>query len=150
MSLSSPAVNRAVPGSVSRLPRLYTCDGQDHWPELNWRGVPPDTAELALFVLGFEPVDGELFFNWAVAGLDPGLEGVDAGKLPRGAVVGSNGYGETGYSICPNGNETYVFSLYALPESLSPRKGFDPWTLRKEVLDVSSDGGVMAATYTRG
>ena len=38
---------------------------------------------------------------------------------------GTNGFGNRGYEICPSGSgETYVFALYALPRSLSPRPGF--------------------------
>ena len=32
------------------IPRLYTCEGQDISPPLNWAGVPPGTKTLALIV----------------------------------------------------------------------------------------------------
>jgi phosphatidylethanolamine-binding protein (PEBP) family uncharacterized protein len=152
ISLSSP-VAPTVPSGVPTLPAAYTCDGKDVWPELRWQGVPSGTVELSLFAMGVKPVDdGKLFVDWAVAGLDPELEGLEAGQLPQGAVVGRNGFGRVGYSICPalGESETYIFALYALPTRLSPQRGFDPRDLRKRILDVSGNAGLMAVSYARG
>jgi phosphatidylethanolamine-binding protein (PEBP) family uncharacterized protein len=149
MSLQSPAIT-ATPEGPGAIPTPYTCDGKDSWPELRWAGVPPGTAELALFAMNVQPVEEHLFVDWAVAGLDPGLEGIEAGKLPKGAVVGTNSAGKRGYSICPPAGEIYMFAVYALPRSLDPRPGFDGRELRKEVLGVSGNVGLMAAAYARG
>jgi phosphatidylethanolamine-binding protein (PEBP) family uncharacterized protein len=150
MTLQSPAIvaTSAGPGA---LPATYTCDGAGSWPALRWEGVPSGTAELALFVMNLHPVEGKLFFDWAVAGLDPGLEGIEAGKLPTGSIVGRNGFGRTGYSICPTGaGEFYVFTLYALPKRLSPQGGFDPTELRKAAIEEAGNVGILAASYMRG
>jgi phosphatidylethanolamine-binding protein (PEBP) family uncharacterized protein len=150
MTLSSPALAPG-PESTSALPTTYTCDGKDTWPELKWRGVPAGTAELALLVLNLEPVNEALFFDWVVAGLDPSLESLDSGRLPKGAVVGQNGFGQNGYSVCPpKGQETIIFALYALPQPLAAHKGFDPAALRKQILAMSGDTGLLAVTYARG
>jgi phosphatidylethanolamine-binding protein (PEBP) family uncharacterized protein len=147
--LSSPALQGGQ--SASPLPATYTCDGKDTWPSLRWAGVPPGTAELALFAMNVEPVGEKLFFDWAVAGLDPGLGGLKTGVLPKGAVLGRNSFGKSGYSICPPGSEeTYIFALYALPKALSLDRGFDPRTLRDEALRVSGNVGLLAASYARG
>ena len=149
MALESPAV-QARAGSLGVLPAANTCDGKDTWPALAWRGVPPDTTELAVFAMSFKPVEGKLFVDWAVAGLDPSLEGIEAGRLPKGAVVGRNSFGKVGYSICPpEGAETYAFAVYALSKSLSPQQGFDARELRKEVLDVSGNVGLLPVLYAR-
>ena len=150
MSLQSPAIV-ASGGSPGRLAATYACDGQNSWPALHWGGVPAGTAELALFVMNVQPVEEQLFVDWAVAGLDPGLEEIEAGKLPKGAVVGTNGFGKRGYSICPPGTgEIYMFALYALRQSLAPSKGFDARELRKEVLGASGNVGLLPAVYERG
>jgi phosphatidylethanolamine-binding protein (PEBP) family uncharacterized protein len=148
MALQSPAIPPS--GSIGSIPATYTCDGKDSWPTLRWQGVPQGTAELALFAMNVQPVEEKLFFDWAVAGLDPSLEGIEAAKLPQGAIVGQNSFGKTGYSICPPEGETYMFALYALPQRLSAKKGFDPGDLRKEVLQVSGDVGLLPAAYVRG
>jgi len=150
MSLESPAIV-ASGGSPGRLAATYTCDGKDSWPALHWGGVPAGTAELALFVMNVQPVGEQLFVDWAVAGLDPSLEEIKAGELPKGAIVGTNSFGKRGYSVCPPGTgEIYMFALYALPQRLSPAKGFDARELRKEILGVSGNVGLLPAVYERG
>jgi hypothetical protein len=149
MSLESPTL-AAAPGSLAMLSATYTCDGADDWPALSWRGVPAGTAELILFAMNVQSVEEKLFFDWAVAGLDPGHESIEAGRLPKGAIVGFNGSGRSGYSIRPTGSsETYMFTLYALPEWLAPARGFDPRALRREVLGVSGNVGLLPAFYAR-
>jgi len=149
ISLSSPALTPG-PESISTLPATYTCDGKDTWPPLKWSGVPAGTAELALFALNLEPVDEALFFDWALAGIDPSSEGTESGQLPKGAVVGRNSFGKNGYSICPAGDrETVIFALYALPQDLGARTGFDPATLRKQILASSGNSGLLAVSYGR-
>jgi phosphatidylethanolamine-binding protein (PEBP) family uncharacterized protein len=135
--------------SEYELPSTYTCDGKNSPPTLEWNGVPAGTKELVLFVLGLQPVGETLFFNWAVAGLDPGLTEIPTGQLPSGAILGRNGYGKEAYSICPaqGQGETYVFALYALPQALTPKRGFDPMSLRREVLGLSGDVGLVTAVY---
>lgn len=150
MRLESPAIIAAA-GSPGRLAATYTCDGANSWPALHWSGIPAGSAELAIFAMNVQPVEEQLFVDWAVAGLDPGLEGIEAGKLPEGAIVGINGFGKRGYEICPPGaGEIYMFAVYALPTALSPPKGFDARELRKEILDVSGNVGLLPAVYERG
>lgn len=150
MRLESPAIIAAA-GSPGHLAATYTCDGANSWPELHWSGVPAGSAELAVFAMNVQPVEEQLFVDWAVAGLDPSLEGIEAAKLPKGAIVGTNGFGKRGYSICPPAaGEIYMFAVYALPTALSPPKGFDARELRKEVLAVSGNVGLLPAVYARG
>ncbi len=151
MRLESPTLESPPTGGVPMLPAANTCDGEGAWPELAWQGVPPDTAELALFAMSLRPVGGELSYSWTVAGIDPDLTGIPAGWLPKGAVMGRNSFGKVGYTICPpkGSGETYVFTLYALPNRLAVRSGFDPNALRREVGRLSSNGGVMAVGYRR-
>jgi hypothetical protein len=150
MTLESPSSESSSTGPQA-LPATYTCDGKGASPALRWQGAPPGTAELVLFAMNVQPVEGKLFFDWAVAGLSPELEEIEAGKLPRGAVLGRNGFGKTGYEICPEGSgETYMFTVFALPKKLSPSQGFDPSALRREVLGASGNVGLLALTYTRG
>jgi len=151
MSLSSPTLKPDPATGTAFLPANNTCDGKNTWPAINWRDVPAGTAELVLFVMNIEPVEEALFFDWAIAGIDPALTGLGAAELPRGAIAGRSSFGGTGYSICPprGKGETYIFALYALPRRLSPEHGFDPTTLRKAVLAESGNVGLMAATYSR-
>lgn len=150
MIVESPS-SQGSSGGPQALPATYTCDGKGTSPALRWQGVPQGTAELVIFAMNIQPVEEKLFFDWAVAGLSPDLTEVEAGKLPKGAIVGRNGFGKAGYEICPpSGAETYMFTVFALPQKLSPGQGFDPSALRTEVLDVSGNVGLLALSYTRG
>lgn len=145
MTLQSPSA------SSGGLSAEYTCDGKGTSPALRWQGVPDGTAELILFAMNTQPVGGELFFDWAVAGLTPELEEIEAGKLPKGAIIGRNSFGKAGYKICPEGDgETYIFALFALPKKLSPNQGFEPFALRKEVSEASGNAGLLPLSYLRG
>jgi len=150
MTLLSPSFPMAE--GIAAIPAPYTCDGQNSTPALRWAGVPTGTKELILYVMNAKPVNGRLFFDWALAGIDPRSESLEAGRLPAGAVVGTNSFARQGYSICPEpgGAETYIFALFALPEALSPKPGFDPRALREEILGVSGDVGLLTAIYARG
>lgn len=149
IALASPDLQSA-PGTAANLSAANTCDGNNVSPSLVWQGVPPGTAELALYVVDAQPVEGKLFFDWAVAGLDPDLTGLETGRLPQGAVQGQNSFGKAGYEICPAGSsETYVFTLYALPRPLGASKGFDPRQAREEILAQAGNAGLMAAAYAR-
>jgi phosphatidylethanolamine-binding protein (PEBP) family uncharacterized protein len=151
MALQSPSLAPASTEGPAMLPATYTCEGKDDWPALAWQGVPVGTAELVLFVMNVQPVEGKLFFGWALAGLEPNQKGLEAGRLPKGTVVGRNGFGKAGYSICPavGSGETYLFALYALPRSLKPQAGFDPRNFRTQVLQVSGNAGLMAVSAAR-
>jgi phosphatidylethanolamine-binding protein (PEBP) family uncharacterized protein len=147
MTLQSPAIvsSGGEPGSLSS---AYTCDGKDSWPALSWSNVPAGTAELALYAMNVQPVEGKLFVDWAVAGLDPGLGGIEAGVLPKGVVVGENSFGKPGYSLCPAGRgEIYMFVVYALPKRLALRPGFDAREAREQVLAISGNAGLLPALY---
>lgn len=148
MEISSSAISHAKGEPIER---RYTCDGEDRSPPIKWSGIPANAAELALFVINFKPVDGKLFFDWAVAGIDPRLKGLPAGRLPAGAVVGRNGFGKVGYSICPSGRrtESYVIVLFAPPRRLARRPGFEPVALHQRILQLAPKAGLLGASYAR-
>lgn len=148
MTLSSPVLQPG-PESISPLPTTYSCKGKNVPPPLSWQGVPPGTRELVLFVLNLEPVNEALFFDWAVAGIDPALSNLESSqRLPQGAIPGRNGFGKLDYSLCPQKEgETVLFALYALPSPSGAKRGFDPMALRKEVLDRSGNAGILAVSF---
>lgn len=107
-----------------------TCKGKNASPEISWTAVPPGTKELAIFAVNVQPVSEKLYFDWAMAGVDPSVTSLKEGEVPDGAVLGKTGSGQNGYSLCPKGSENYIFTVYAIESSLSPEEGFDPLSLR--------------------
>lgn len=144
MVVSTPAVDGS--GALSR---TYTCDGKNVSPPLEWQGVPSSAKELAVFVMNVAPVNGKIFFDWAVAGIPPTSTGMGSGAVPQGAVVGKNSEGKQGYSLCPAGSEgeTYVIAVYALEQRTNPKQGFDAAQLREEAPKISQSAGLLSAVY---
>ena len=147
LTLESPAFKGGT-----ALPARFTCDAKNTSPPLRWPAVPAGTGELVLIALNLLPVEGALFFDWAVAGLDPSLTELKEGELPQGAILGTNSFGKRAYGLCPPSKgkeERYLFMLYAIPEALNPKPGFDPLQLREEVLAEHGDVGLLATSYVR-
>lgn len=82
ISLSSPAIARIGASSRYTIAREYTCHGSGRSLPLQWSGVPANTKELAVFAISTRPVAGKLYFDWALAGIDPKLTGLQAGQQP--------------------------------------------------------------------
>jgi hypothetical protein len=108
------------------IPRVYTCDGDDVSPPLEWSGVPAATTELAVIV---EDPDapGGTFVHWVLWGLDAGLSGLGQGDMPAGAREGRNDFGRAGWGgpCPPRGSDPhrYVFTLLALSDPLAVEAG---------------------------
>lgn len=108
------------------IPEVYTCDGQNVAPDLNWSDVPPGTESFVLIVQDVDAPSG-VFSHWVVFNI-PGTArqwNKDLVKLP---VVrqGNNSWGRATYNgPCPpptNKVHHYLFTLYALnsPLDLAP------------------------------
>jgi phosphatidylethanolamine-binding protein (PEBP) family uncharacterized protein len=134
------------------IPKRYTCDGADVSLPVRWSHVPSGAAELAMFVANLQPVHGRLFFDLALAGLDPTSHGISAGTLPSGAVVGRNSFGKVGYSICPakgTREEQFIVRVVALSRPLAVAPGLDAETLYREAERSATTVGLGGGTYTR-
>ncbi|MHB8241046.1 MAG: YbhB/YbcL family Raf kinase inhibitor-like protein [Solirubrobacteraceae bacterium] len=113
-----------------RVPARYTCDGTDIAPPLEWGSVPAGTAELALFLVGFKPKPESNTYSisveWAIAGVNPQLHKLTAGRLPAGAYPGVASSGKQRYSLCPPKGQSakYQFELYGVPSSGAISSGF--------------------------
>ena len=119
LALSSPAF---PPGG--EIPALFTCEGRDLSPALDWTGVPEATQSLVLIVDDPDAPDPRApritWVHWVLYNLPPsarGLpEGVAAKDLPAGTKQGTNDFKRTAYGgPCPPiGRHRYFHKLYAL------------------------------------
>jgi Raf kinase inhibitor-like YbhB/YbcL family protein len=119
LALSSPAFS---PGG--EIPALFTCEGRDLSPALDWAGVPEAARSLVLIVDDPDAPDPKApkmtWVHWVLYNLPPktrGLpEAVPAGSLPAGTKEGTNDWKRTGYGgPCPPiGRHRYFHKLYAL------------------------------------
>lgn len=137
------------------LPALYTCDGKDISPPLEWGPLPASTREVALFLVGYTPVPSTHYYSvaidWAVAGLNPALHRLAAGHLPPGAHVGIASDGKRRYSVCPKKGVDvhYQFELYGLPATVKIAPNFAALPIisllssRKSSNPVNAHGGFV-------
>ena len=104
-----------------RIPRLYTCDGQDHSPPLAWTDIPKDCRSLALFCDDPDAPAGT-WHHWAAYDIPTNLNGL-AEDLPKSENEGGvrqamNDFRHIGYGgPCPphgHGPHHYRFRLVAL------------------------------------
>lgn len=154
IAFTSPSIaNGSTPGRVQTIPVRYTCDGANTTPSFRWGAVPPNTAELALFLFRIarsvsvagHSANAEVAVEWAVAGLSPSLHAISAGKLPDGAVAARR------YSICPakGSTGTYIFELNAVSRRLRVRPRFDATALFREAEGSTLGSGTFASVYKR-
>lgn len=111
-------------GPGSKIPRKYTCDGENVSPPLGWSGVPAGTKSL-LLVCNDPDAPGGTFHHWAAYNIPPDLHGLE--EMPAGAqddrfMQAINDFAKPGYGgpCPPRGHKphSYHFRLTALKERL--------------------------------
>jgi Raf kinase inhibitor-like YbhB/YbcL family protein len=118
-ALSSPAF---TPGG--EIPALFTCEGRDLSPALDWTGFPEAARSLVLIVDDPDAPDPKAprmtWVHWVLYNMPPSARGLPEGvavkDLPAGTKQGTNDWKRTGYGgPCPPiGRHRYFHKLYAL------------------------------------
>ena len=106
------------------IPKLYTCDGSDLSPQLEWTGVPQETQSLALIVDDPDAPAGT-WVHWVLYDLPPDLSGLPEAVSGAG-TQGKNSSSKLAYSgPCPpkGSPHRYYFKLYALDTLLKLKEG---------------------------
>jgi hypothetical protein len=148
--LTSPAfLNGAV------IPALYTCDGENTSPQLDWQGAPPGTASLAL-VCDDPDAPGGTWTHWVVFNIPASSESLPEAVpwtpvLDDGSVQGLNSWGETGWGgpCPPSGTHRYVFRLYALDILLEPAVDVTISDLRNAMRGHTLGSASLTGLYSR-
>ena len=134
------------------IPGVYTCDGDDVSPPLEWSGVPSGTAGLAV-VVEDPDAPGGTFVHWVLWGVDAGLSGLDEGSVPAGAREGRNDFGRAGWGgpCPPRGSDPhrYVFTLLALSEPLAVEAGVSADSVKRAAEGKVLAEGRLAGRYGR-
>jgi phosphatidylethanolamine-binding protein (PEBP) family uncharacterized protein len=125
---ASLAMQSTAKTSANRFLPHYTCKGANESIPLTWAGVAPGAKEIVVVVRSFGTAGlASSNINWLVAGIAPSVQTIAAGKLPAGAIVGSNYLGQNRYSLCPvKGSPRTIVSINVLAYSkhLTLRPGF--------------------------
>ncbi|MFC1522396.1 YbhB/YbcL family Raf kinase inhibitor-like protein [Elusimicrobiota bacterium] len=109
----------------AKIPKKYTCDGEDVSPDITWRDVPKGTKSIALIMDDPDAPPG-IWVHWIIYNIpadQPGLtegikknEALDNGAK-QGLVWGVNEFSKVGYwGPCPPPGKPhrYFFKAYAL------------------------------------
>lgn len=139
---------------------VYTCEGQNISPLLDWGGIPAGTQSLAIIVDDPDAPDPAApkmtWVHWVLYNLPPDCNGLHQGMtpadLPAGSREGVNDWKQTGYGgPCPPiGRHRYFHKLYALDVVLDDLK--QP---SKQKLLAAMEGHILAqaevvGTYQKG
>lgn len=118
-------------------------------PPLRIADVPDGTGELVLVMDDPDAVEpaGKVWDHWVLYGIDPSTTAIEEDSIPSGATEGKNDYGETGYGgpNPPDGEHTYVFTLYAIDTGLDLRPG-----MTKSEVEDAIEGHVIEKAVLEG
>lgn len=154
MSLSSSAFADHTP-----IPYVYTCEGRDVSPPLQWSTPPAGSRSLALVVDDPDAPDPAApkmtWVHWVLYNLPASAghlpEAAGDAELPAGTLAGLNDWRRSGYGgPCPPiGEHRYFFKLYALdtrfPDLHRPTKAALERAMQGHVLGQAQ----LVGTYRR-
>lgn len=137
------------------IPSKFTCDGGPSAdgvnPELIIHNVPPEAKSLALIV-DDPDAPGGTFTHWTVWNIRPDTERIKEESIPPGAIEGMTDFGRIGYGgpCPPSGTHRYVFTLYALTDTLNLPEGAPRAELERSIEELVCARASLTGTYMRG
>jgi hypothetical protein len=133
------------------IPAMYTCDGGDVSPPLEWGAAPEGTVSYALICEDPDAPAGN-WVHWVVYGIPAGRTSLPEGAGDResfedGTLQGENSWDRTGYGgpCPPSGTHRYFFRLYALDNRPRLEAGADAAALREAM-----EGHILAEAELMG
>ena len=155
VQLMALTISSVVFTHLGSIPSLYTCEGTDISPPIEWSGMPPEAKSLALIVDDPDAPDPAApkmtYVHWVLYNIPNTArslpENVAEKELPLGTLLGKNDWGRTGYGgPCPPiGRHRYFFKLYALDTVLPDLK--EPTKLQ---LEAAMKGHILEETVLVG
>ena len=125
-------------GNGELIPALYTVDGEDISPPLEWMC----DFEAETFALICEDPDAPAgnWIHWVIYNIPGDIRELDEGipvepELENGTIQGSNSWRDIGYRgpAPPSGKHRYFFTLYALEGHLHLAPGATAEELREAI-----------------
>ncbi len=155
MRLTSTAFGPGEP-----IPAIYTADGRNISPPLQWANLPEGTRSLALIVEDPDAPQPAPWVHWLIYRIDAtypylpaGIDPVALPEVPTGARQGANSGNTIGYrgpSPPPGGGvHHYHFRLYALDAPLLAAPGLDKAGLLGAMAGHILETADLVGTYSR-
>ncbi|MBN1433550.1 YbhB/YbcL family Raf kinase inhibitor-like protein [Candidatus Fermentibacterales bacterium] len=137
------------------IPELYTVDGTDISPPLEWSNPPEGTRSFALICDDPDAPAGT-WVHWVIYNIDADVNQLEAGILPdpelfEGMLQGKNSWGRIGYGgpAPPSGTHRYFFRIYALSATLDMQAGVTKAELLTAMEGFVLDEASLMGRYRR-
>ena len=130
------------------IPELYSCQGADISPSLEWTAAPAETRSFALIVEDPDAPAG-VWTHWLLYDIGPKIQALSQGFRPGTlGISGKNDFGNSGYGgPCPpkgHGPHRYFFRLSALDVATL---GLSPGARRADLLEAIKGHVLAEAQY---
>lgn len=141
MKISSPAF-----ANIEMIPKLYTCQGQDISPPLEFHNIPEDAESLVLIMDDPDAPIGT-WDHWILFNIPPNITTIEKDSVPEMASQGMNSWPKNSYGgpCPPQGTHRYFFKLYALDRMLE----LDDTATKKDV-EAAMSGHIIEKTQMIG
>ena len=138
-----------------KIPKKYTCEGENISQPLTISEVPENAETLALIVLDIDvPQEFQEKLNikdwdqWVVFNIETKVTEIPEGKAP--GTYGNNTSGKPAYDpICPPTKHRYVFTLYALDTRLDLSEGASRADVEKVMEGHIIEKAELMGTYEK-
>lgn len=137
------------------IPSMYTCDGENVSPPLQWSGIPGNAKSIALIVDDPDAPRGP-FTHWVLYNVPKEMKELPEhmhlnAHLSDGSLQGVNDAGKTGYTgpCPPSGTHRYQFTVYALGIKLALAARVHVGELRRAMQGHVLAEGRLTGKYTR-
>jgi Raf kinase inhibitor-like YbhB/YbcL family protein len=149
LRVSSPAFTDG-----GRIPAVYTCDGANVSPPLQWSPPPEGTRSLALIM---DDPDARGWVHWVLFDLPADLRALP-GSVPSDAPEPAGGVHGKGTAVagyfgpCPpehGGPHHYSFRVYALDSRLGLATGASKEEVERAMRGHILSSGELVGTYSR-
>ncbi|MBY0545378.1 MAG: YbhB/YbcL family Raf kinase inhibitor-like protein [Gammaproteobacteria bacterium] len=137
-----------APGSP--IPKLYTCQGQNTSPPLQWSDIPKNTEAFAI-VLRDPDAPNKNWIHWVVYNIPLGTTSLPAAYAAKmdGTLLGKNSWNHDTYDgPCPKaGTHHYRFEIYALDQALYVDNGLTADQLTQAMSSHILGMGALTGSY---
>ncbi len=133
------------------MPSIYSCNGKNISPGLNWANAPANTKSFAL-ILSDKDAPSGIFYHWILYNMPTTTTSLAEGEqtIPTGAELGTNSFNRQQYDgPCPpkGAQHTYIFALYALDDNLKVHAHADAKTVLKAIQKHTLATTELTAVY---
>jgi len=130
----------------TKIPRKYTCDGENVNPPVQFLDIPENAKSLVLIV-DDPDAPSKIWVHWVVYNINPQTSEVKENSVPQDGIEGITDFGKPGYGgpCPPSGVHRYFFKLYALHTTLDL-----PQNATKQMVEDKMQGHIIDRTELIG